>query len=129
MRISLRATALVAVAALLAGARVRDAAPASVAPATPAAGSPAAGGDAWAGVDDGTKLTMWTRAATQARSEALVEAYNAIHKNQIEMTVVPTDDYQTKVGAAARLGRAARPLLGRRRVHAELDVRRACSPT
>ena len=28
-------------------------------------------------------------------------AYNASHKNQVELTVVPTDDYQAKVGAAA----------------------------
>jgi multiple sugar transport system substrate-binding protein len=54
-----------------------------------------------AGVDDGTQLTLWTRAATQARAEALVKAYNASHKNQVDMTIVPTDDYQTKVGAAA----------------------------
>ena len=56
---------------------------------------------AWQGVDDGTTLTMWTRAATEARSRALVDAYNASHQNQIELTVVPTDDYQTVVGAAA----------------------------
>ncbi|MFF3846549.1 ABC transporter substrate-binding protein [Streptomyces sp. NPDC002328] len=53
------------------------------------------------GVDDGTKLTMWTRAATRPQSEALVKAYNAGHKNKIELTVIPTDDYQAKVGAAA----------------------------
>ncbi|KUN85601.1 ABC transporter substrate-binding protein [Streptomyces griseoruber] len=53
------------------------------------------------GLDDGSKLTMWTRAATRPQSEALVEAYNAGHKNKIELTVVPTDDYQAKVGAAA----------------------------
>ena len=53
------------------------------------------------GVDDGTQLTLWTRAATQARAEALVAAYNATHKNQVNVTYVPTDDYQTKVGAAA----------------------------
>ncbi|GCB43353.1 sugar ABC transporter substrate-binding protein [Streptomyces sp. NL15-2K] len=53
------------------------------------------------GVDDGTTLTMWTRAATRPQSEALVKAYNASHKNKIELTVVPTDDYQAKVGAAA----------------------------
>ncbi|GAB2602755.1 sugar ABC transporter substrate-binding protein [Streptomyces capparidis] len=53
------------------------------------------------GVDDGTTLTMWTRAATRPQSEALVEAYNARHRNRIELTVVPTDDYQAKVGAAA----------------------------
>ncbi|WP_460062725.1 ABC transporter substrate-binding protein [Streptomyces sp. YKOK-I1] len=53
------------------------------------------------GLDDGSKLTMWTRAATRPQSEALVEAYNAGHRNKIELTVVPTDDYQAKVGAAA----------------------------
>jgi multiple sugar transport system substrate-binding protein len=53
------------------------------------------------GVDDGTTLTMWTRAATRPQTEALVEAYNAAHENTIELTVVPTDDYQAKVGSAA----------------------------
>ncbi|MBR8639733.1 sugar ABC transporter substrate-binding protein [Streptomyces tuirus] len=67
-------------------------------------GGSGGGGDKAAtatGVDDGTKLTMWTRAATRPQSEALVEAYNASHQNKIELTVVPTDDYQAKVGAAA----------------------------
>jgi multiple sugar transport system substrate-binding protein len=64
------------------------------------------GGDTGAadGVDDGTQLTMWVRASTKDQSEAFVEAYNASHENQIELTVVPTDDYQTKVGAAAGSG-------------------------
>ena len=53
------------------------------------------------GIDDGTKISMWTRAATEARVRPLVTAYNASHKNQIELTVTPTDDYQAKVGAAA----------------------------
>ncbi|MGW1726406.1 ABC transporter substrate-binding protein [Streptomyces sp. NPDC002306] len=53
------------------------------------------------GVDDGATLTMWTRAATRPQSEALVKAYNASHKNKIELTVIPTDDYQAKIGAAA----------------------------
>ncbi|MFF8973899.1 ABC transporter substrate-binding protein [Streptomyces sp. NPDC014995] len=67
-------------------------------------GGSGGGGDGTAdvtGVDDGTTLTMWTRAATRPQSEALVEAYNASHENRIELTVVPTDDYQAKVGAAA----------------------------
>ena len=53
------------------------------------------------GVDDGTTLTMWTRAATEAQAQALVDAYNASHENQVELTVIPTDDYQTRVGTAA----------------------------
>ncbi|GKQ37843.1 sugar ABC transporter substrate-binding protein [Streptomyces sp. A012304] len=66
----------------------------------PSGGNRGAAADA-KGVDDGTTLTMWTRAATRPQSEALVKAYNAGHKNKIELTVVPTDDYQAKVGAAA----------------------------
>ncbi|GAQ51004.1 ABC transporter substrate-binding protein [Streptomyces acidiscabies] len=59
------------------------------------------GGKSSGDVDDGAKLTMWTRAATRPQSEALVKAYNDSHKNKVELTVVPTDDYQAKVGAAA----------------------------
>lgn len=53
------------------------------------------------GVDDGATLTMWTRAATDDQSRALVEAYNKTHENTVELTVIPTDDYQAKIGAAA----------------------------
>lgn len=53
------------------------------------------------GVDDGTELTLWTRAATQVRVDQLVQAYNASHKNHVTATYVVTDDYQTKIGAAA----------------------------
>ena len=77
-------------------------APVTPAPATaPASVASVAPTPFSAGVDDGTKLTMWTRAATQARAEPLVKAYNASHKNQVSLTVIPTDDYNTKVGTAA----------------------------
>ncbi|GAB1820152.1 ABC transporter substrate-binding protein [Herbidospora sp. RD11066] len=46
-------------------------------------------------------ITMWTRAATQAQSERLVNAYNASHKNQVKLTVIPTDNYQPRIAAAA----------------------------
>src|SRR5512143_2862950 len=77
------------------------AAPSEAASAGSSSGQPSA---AEQGVDDGTKITMWTRAATEARARPLVDAYNASHKNQVELTVVPTDDYQAKVGAAAGSG-------------------------
>src|SRR5215467_11449030 len=51
--------------------------------------------------DTGATLTMWTRAATQTQSERFVKAYNASHKNQIKLTVIPTDNYQARVAAAA----------------------------
>ncbi|WP_084106590.1 sugar ABC transporter substrate-binding protein [Demequina sp. NBRC 110056] len=53
------------------------------------------------GVDDGTTLTLWTRAPMEKQANLLVEAYNASHENQVELTVVPNDDYVAKVGAAA----------------------------
>src|SRR6476620_1035500 len=51
--------------------------------------------------DDGTKLTMWVRSATDQFSQRLVDAYNASHKNQVELTIIPNDNYLTKVGTAA----------------------------
>ncbi|HKS98569.1 MAG TPA: sugar ABC transporter substrate-binding protein [Rugosimonospora sp.] len=51
--------------------------------------------------DDGTKLTMWVRSATDQFSQRLVDAYNASHKNQVKLTIIPNDNYLTKVGAAA----------------------------
>jgi multiple sugar transport system substrate-binding protein len=56
------------------------------------------------GTDDGTKLTLWTRAPLEKQANLLVDAYNASHKNQVELTVVPNDDYVAKVGAAAGSG-------------------------
>jgi len=53
------------------------------------------------GVDDGTTLTLWTRAPLEKQANLLVAAYNASHKNQVQLTVVPNDDYVAKVGAAA----------------------------
>src|SRR6185312_2941646 len=53
------------------------------------------------GTDDGTKLTLWTRAPLEKQAKLLVEAYNKSHKNQVALTVVPNDDYVAKVGAAA----------------------------
>src|SRR3954451_20325593 len=53
------------------------------------------------GTDDGAKLTLWTRAPLEKQAKLLVEAYNSTHKNQVDLTVVPNDDYVAKVGAAA----------------------------
>ncbi|GAA1647426.1 sugar ABC transporter substrate-binding protein [Actinoplanes couchii] len=67
-------------------------------PAAPIAG---AGVD---GVDDGSELTLWTRAPLELQAKALVEAYNKAHKNQVKLNIVPNDDYVAKVGAAAGAG-------------------------
>jgi multiple sugar transport system substrate-binding protein len=56
------------------------------------------------GVDDGSELTLWTRAPLEKQAKLLVEAYNASHQNKVKLTVVPNDDYVAKVGAAAGSG-------------------------
>lgn len=53
------------------------------------------------GTDNGSTLTLWTRAPLEKQAKLLVAAYNSSHKNQVKLTVVPNDDYVAKVGAAA----------------------------
>ena len=92
-RAALRAaTAFVAAGALVGG--LTACAGSSETPA-PAESIPAEG------VDDGSTLTLWTRAPMERQANLLVDAYNASHENQVELTVVPNDDYVAKVGAAA----------------------------
>src|SRR6478736_10265927 len=88
------ATALVTAGALIGG---LAACTGSDTPA-PAASIPAEG------TDDGSTLTLWTRAPMERQAKLLVEAYNDSHDNQVELTVVPNDDYVAKVGAAAGSG-------------------------
>ncbi|MFC4591698.1 ABC transporter substrate-binding protein [Sphaerisporangium corydalis] len=59
------------------------------------------GGTAAGPAASGATITMWTRAATQAQSERLVAAYNKGHRNQVKLTVIPTDNYQPRIAAAA----------------------------
>lgn len=89
-----RAGAVAAAGALLAGL-------AACAPDTPSGGSSAAVTPGSSGADDGSTLTLWTRAPLEKQAKLLVAAYNASHKNQVKLTVYPNDDYVAKVGAAA----------------------------
>jgi multiple sugar transport system substrate-binding protein len=115
MRNHLRLPVLAVVAILMLGACGPGASPSAStsAPSAPTGGSPTPGdsaapsGSATAGaipeqgVDDGTTLTMWSRAATEVRLQSQVDAYNETHQNQIELRLVPTDDYVGVVGNAA----------------------------
>jgi multiple sugar transport system substrate-binding protein len=65
------------------------------------AGAPADDEGAASDGDTGADLTMWTRSATQEQSEQFVEAYNASHENQVELTVIPNDNYNQQVASAA----------------------------
>ena len=51
--------------------------------------------------DDGSVLTLWTRAATESVSKAYAEAYNATHQNKVEVTAYPNEEYPAKLASAA----------------------------
>jgi multiple sugar transport system substrate-binding protein len=51
--------------------------------------------------DDGSTLTVWTRAATESVSKAYAAAYNASHKNKVEVTAYPNEEYPAKLASAA----------------------------
>jgi multiple sugar transport system substrate-binding protein len=59
------------------------------------------GGGSAAGVDDGATLTLWTRAATESVSRAYADAYNATHKNKVQVTAYPNEEYPAKLASAA----------------------------
>jgi multiple sugar transport system substrate-binding protein len=62
--------------------------------------SPSAAGGATS-ADDGAQLTMWTRAATESQTAALVKAYNTSHKNQVKLTTYPNEQYPDKIATSA----------------------------
>lgn len=62
------------------------------------------GGPDGSGAESPETLTMWARSSTQDYTQALVDAYNAGHDTQISLTIVATDSFQQKVGAAAGAG-------------------------
>jgi multiple sugar transport system substrate-binding protein len=63
--------------------------------------SASSGGASGGSADDGTTLTMWTRAGTQTQTQALVDAYNAGHKNKVKLTVFPNEQYPDKIATSA----------------------------
>lgn len=54
------------------------------------------------GTDDGTTITMWSRAPLEKQATNAVKAYNASHKNQVKLSLLPNDDVEGKVGAAVQ---------------------------
>jgi multiple sugar transport system substrate-binding protein len=64
-------------------------------------GGDAGGSEAEGATESAGPIAMWARATTAPQSQALVDAWNASHDQQVELTVVPTDNYLQKVGVAA----------------------------
>jgi multiple sugar transport system substrate-binding protein len=54
--------------------------------------------------DDGATLTMWARNTSNNLAQTIVDAYNSSHHNDIQLTIIPAADYQTKVATAAASG-------------------------
>jgi multiple sugar transport system substrate-binding protein len=52
------------------------------------------------------KLTMWSRSSSEAFMPALIKAFNASHKTQIELQIVPTAEMVQKYAIAAAGGSA-----------------------
>ncbi len=73
---------------------------ACTAPAAAPADEPAAG-EAPAG---GATMSFWTRDSNQEQVRKLVDAWNESHENKIEVTVIPSAEYMTKVGASVGAG-------------------------
>lgn len=64
----------------------------------------ACGGATESSSSEPDELTMWARSSTQDYTQALVDAYNESHDTQIALTIVASDSFQQKVGAAAGAG-------------------------
>lgn len=60
--------------------------------------------DEIAAEDSGATLSLWVRPGNEAVTDAVVEAYNETHENQVEITHVPADQYVTKFAQAAQSG-------------------------
>jgi multiple sugar transport system substrate-binding protein len=53
---------------------------------------------------DGVKIALWSRVANQPVLDVLSKAYNASHKNQIEVTLIPDAQFVTKFATAMASG-------------------------
>lgn len=53
---------------------------------------------------EGVTLTLWSRAANEAFVRRLVDAWNETHTNQIEPTIIPSDQFVTRVATGFAAG-------------------------
>ena len=50
------------------------------------------------------EITFWSRATNQTQLTALVDAWNETHETQIKLTLIPWDDFFSKLGLAMATG-------------------------
>lgn len=60
----------------------------------------ACGADGTDSAGDGVTLTLWTRAGTESVTKAYAEAYNATHRDQVQVTAYPNEEYPAKLASA-----------------------------
>jgi len=53
---------------------------------------------------EGVTLTLWSRSANEAFVRRLVDAWNETHVNQIEPTIIPSDQFVTRVATGFAAG-------------------------
>lgn len=63
-------------------------------------GASACGGSS----SEGGGLTMWTRAAAEQLNQILVKEWNGSHDQKIRLTIIPDDQYVTKVSTSGASG-------------------------
>ncbi|GCE31576.1 hypothetical protein KDA_70600 [Dictyobacter alpinus] len=56
------------------------------------------------GSSDKVTITFWSRDSDAALVQPLIAAYNASHKNQIKLTLIPANSFVTKFGSAVASG-------------------------
>lgn len=98
--------ALMLVMAMLLSACGQAATPAATEAAAPATEAPVAATVAPTEEAAPVTISFWSRDSDQALVEGLVNQWNASHKNQIEVTIIPANDFITKFGTAVAGGAA-----------------------
>lgn len=53
---------------------------------------------------DAVTLTLWSRDSNQAFLRQLADAWNETHTNQVEVTIIPSSDFMTRVGTGFAAG-------------------------
>ncbi|WP_432993082.1 hypothetical protein [Dactylosporangium sp. CA-233914] len=56
------------------------------------------------GADSGGRIVLWSRSQLEVQATLLVDAYNATHTNQVELTLVAGDDLGARIDTAAQAG-------------------------
>lgn len=68
------------------------------------AGAALLGASGCGGSSSGGGLTMWTRAAAEGLNQLLVKEWNKSHDQKIKLTIIPDDQYVTKVSTSGASG-------------------------